>query len=305
MKTFMRVFLVGGGLFLLSFVTAGCGGGGVLNQYSSEDKEFLSTVRYIITNNEKKQFKALPPEKRGEFIEEFWKKRDPDPLTPDNEMKTEYFKRIAEANHTFVEGSKTAGWLTDRGKTYVLFGPPDQRQVYPTGYSFYEPPVEIWYYGFFPIIFVDSSRSGVYKLEPLSARHITEINKAQISIKKGLPVEEKLAEFKVGLKRLGNDKVLLHIELPYKSIWLAKENGLLKTELKLILTASSEDDQKRFWTIQQEYPLSVTEEEIRRVQGVYTIEREVTLEPGAYHLTVEIENLKADTRVKKVMKLKI
>jgi len=44
-----------------------------------ESKEFLSKARYIISKQERKIFLNLPPSEREAFIEEFWKKRDPDP----------------------------------------------------------------------------------------------------------------------------------------------------------------------------------------------------------------------------------
>jgi len=70
-------------------------------------------------------FKEYPPFEREEFIEKFWARRDPSPTTVRNEFKEEYFLRIEEANKLFKGG--IAGWLQDRGRIYVLFGPPDER----------------------------------------------------------------------------------------------------------------------------------------------------------------------------------
>ena len=45
-------------------------------------------VSYIITDEERKAFKALKTdEERDQFIEQFWLRRDPDPDTPENEYK--------------------------------------------------------------------------------------------------------------------------------------------------------------------------------------------------------------------------
>jgi len=63
-----------------------------------ESKEFLSKARYIISKQERKIFLNLPPSEREAFIEEFWKKRDPDPYTEENEFKEQYLARIEMAN---------------------------------------------------------------------------------------------------------------------------------------------------------------------------------------------------------------
>src|SRR5262245_28107585 len=56
-------------------------------------------VTYIITDEEKKAFKKLAnDDERERFIEEFWRRRDPDPDTEENEFKEEYYERIAYAN---------------------------------------------------------------------------------------------------------------------------------------------------------------------------------------------------------------
>src|SRR5713101_6998377 len=59
-------------------------------------------VIYIITDDERKAFKKLQTdEERERFIEEFWRRRDPDPDTDENEFKEEYYERVAYANEHF------------------------------------------------------------------------------------------------------------------------------------------------------------------------------------------------------------
>ncbi|MHB8093372.1 MAG: GWxTD domain-containing protein [Candidatus Aminicenantales bacterium] len=96
---------------------------------SSWSKQWLEeVVPYIITDVEKKVFENLPnEEERGRFIAHFWEKRDPDPATPENEFKTVYYKRIALANKSFG-ASGISGWRTDRGKIFILLGPPQEIQ---------------------------------------------------------------------------------------------------------------------------------------------------------------------------------
>jgi len=94
---------------------------------SKWSKQWLEEiVHYIISPEEKEVFKKLPNEvERGKFIENFWRIRDPNPATPKNEFKIEYYKRIALANK-FLGSSAIPGWRTDRGRIYILLGPPNE-----------------------------------------------------------------------------------------------------------------------------------------------------------------------------------
>ena len=118
---------------------------------SAASKQWLEeVVPYIITSPEKEIFLILKTEKqRGEFIESFWRKRDPDPSTPENEVKLEYYKRIAQANRIFST-SGLAGWRTDRGRIYILLGPPKEVQRdfggQGSGLNAVTGPKETWQY---------------------------------------------------------------------------------------------------------------------------------------------------------------
>src|SRR4051794_25567382 len=49
-------------------------------------------VAYIITHDETRAFKALQTdEERENFIENFWRRRDPDPDTEENEFRDQYY----------------------------------------------------------------------------------------------------------------------------------------------------------------------------------------------------------------------
>lgn len=147
-----------------------------LSQWSKQWLE--EVVPYIITGTEKKIFINLPTEvERGKFIQNFWKKRDPNPTTSENEFKMEYYKRIALANK-FFGFSGIDGWRTDRGKIFILLGPPQeiQRDMSPSGlgYSGFRGPKEIWNYWGLPnprlpynleFVFVDNLGTGNFALE--------------------------------------------------------------------------------------------------------------------------------------------
>lgn len=81
-------------------------------------------IRYLMSPEERNGFAALSdPAARAEFVENFWKAHDPKPETPENELRTEFERRVAFADQTFRDGERR-GSLTDRGMVFVLLGPP-------------------------------------------------------------------------------------------------------------------------------------------------------------------------------------
>jgi GWxTD domain-containing protein len=102
-------------------------------------------VVYIITPVEKDIFLKLQNDRERElFIEAFWKHRDPIPETEQNEFRTEHYKRIEYANKYFGREAAKAGWRTDRGRIYIILGPPNDIQHYDMRSDIYN--CEIWFY---------------------------------------------------------------------------------------------------------------------------------------------------------------
>ena len=292
-------------LFSLCFLLLlSCASYKIAKNLDPESKEFFSKVRYIITKQERKIFLNLPPSERKNFIEEFWKKRDPDPDTETNEFKEEYFERIEMANKLF-RGSATPGWLQDRGRIYILLGPPHERYTYPRGRTFYEKPEEVWYYGFYPIVFIDHDWNGDYDLIPLSARHISEINRAQMELKPKIKAKKVVFDFNLKIKKVKEDEVLIQFEAPYKNIWFAEEENKLKTILELSM-AVFDSSEKKVWEHKKNYPISLTEKNLEEVIGkYYLIEISVNLEHGNYTLTADLENKTGGDRTRKKVKFTI
>lgn len=85
-------------------------------------------IRYIITPDETRDYKRLRTDnERTAFIEKFWSRRDPSPKTYENEYRSLFWTRVRESNEKFRD-SAAPGWRTDRGKIYILHGPPDEIQ---------------------------------------------------------------------------------------------------------------------------------------------------------------------------------
>jgi GWxTD domain-containing protein len=260
-----------------------------------ESREFYSKVRLIITGKERKEFQALPPEKRKDFIADFWARRDPTPATPENEYKDAYFRRIAEANHLFTDGPPP-GWLSDRGRTYITLGPPDYRETYPRGITFYGLPTEIWWYGFFPVVFVDEHWTGDYRTQPLGADQIAEINRAQVHWNdareaklESAPVAT-LSDVAVDIGRAAGGGAELRVALPFRNIWLEARGAAMRAELEL--TAKAVDAAgAEAWTFTQKYPVEVAAERLREfLEKDYEIKVPLPLGPGKYKLKVRLAN---------------
>jgi GWxTD domain-containing protein len=84
------------------------------------------------TEAEKEQWGKLPDDAaRRAFIEKFWADRDPDPSTGVNEARVELLRRIAFADVAFVEDVDERGSLSDRGRVFVLLGPPQRVSIRP------------------------------------------------------------------------------------------------------------------------------------------------------------------------------
>lgn len=138
-------------------------------------------VPYIATKAEIEAFKALKtPEERENFIATFWRNRDPNPDTEENEYREEYYERIAYANANYASG--IPGWRTDRGRIYIRWGKPDSIESRPSGGSYDRPsyegggsttvyPFETWFYRHLEgvgdgieIEFVDPTGTGEYRI---------------------------------------------------------------------------------------------------------------------------------------------
>lgn len=102
-------------------------------------------VVYIITPAEKEIFLKLNSDReRDLFVEAFWKHRDPIPETEENEFKIEHYKRIDYVNRYFGREAAKPGWMTDRGRMYIILGPPNDIQHIDGKSEIYN--CEIWFY---------------------------------------------------------------------------------------------------------------------------------------------------------------
>ncbi|GBC85228.1 Beta-barrel assembly-enhancing protease [bacterium HR11] len=134
-------------------------------------QHFLEVTYWIMTPKEREVFQKLSTdEQRDRFIELFWKMRDPTPGTPENEYRDEMERRFAYVNQRFRFGG-VPGWKTDRGRVYMVLGPPKSTERFDMDLDVY--PTEVWYYygegrpglpAHFAMVFYKPHGVGDYKL---------------------------------------------------------------------------------------------------------------------------------------------
>lgn len=171
-------------------------------------------VTYIITPEERNAFLQLETnEEREQFIEQFWLRRSSNPDLPDNDFKEEHYRRIAYANEHFASG--IPGWKTDRGRMYIMWGPPDEIESHPTGGTYDRPmeegggststyPWETWRWRYLEGIgeniileFVDPSGSGEYHLtmDPSEKDALLHVPGAGLSLLESMGMSTKADRF--------------------------------------------------------------------------------------------------------------
>jgi len=119
------------------------------------------------------QYITKPPQldslNRGSFerkranLEGFWKEKDPTPETAVNEFMTEYYRRVDYAIRTFGTLREPDGWKTDRGRIYIVHGPPSRTERILSPDAGFQ---EVWSYDSIQkkFIFGDKSKNGNYVL---------------------------------------------------------------------------------------------------------------------------------------------
>ncbi|MCX6556152.1 MAG: GWxTD domain-containing protein [Candidatus Aminicenantes bacterium] len=288
-------------VLVLIQVLAGCSAmGKTIRSLPPEDQQFLSEVRYIITKQEKKVFPSLGAAERKQFIEDFWKKRDPSPDTEENEFRDEYYGRIDKANRLFREGS--SGWLTDRGRAYILLGDPERRNTYPSGYTFYDRPMEIWYYQYFTIVFVDYTFTGVYKLEPQSVQQLGVIASTQMRLKpEGLDFKQVVFDFDVRVETSAAGEATLIISVPYEKLSMTQKPGqtsAIETVLKIDVLVSGPKDETVLQK-QETHTVSLSPGDLDKLSKKLGIQLSLQLAPGNYSALVTLENATDNSKVSK------
>ena len=187
----------------------------LFKELDSQYKKWLNEdVVYIISPEERSAFVHLTTnEEREQFIEQFWQRRNPDPDSAENTFKEEHYRRIAYTNEHYASG--IPGWKTDRGRIYIMWGPPDEIDSHPSGGSYDRPsnegggststyPFEDWRYRYLEgigedvnIEFVDPTMTGEFHLtmDPGEKDALTYVPGAGLTQMESMGLSSKTARF--------------------------------------------------------------------------------------------------------------
>src|SRR5204863_6047562 len=194
-----------------------------MKELDSAYRQWLTEdVTYIISPDERNAFLKLDTnEEREQFIEQFWLRRSSNPDLPENDFKEEHYRRIAYANEHYASG--IPGWKTDRGRMYIMWGPPDEIESHPSGGTYDRPmeegggatstyPFEQWRYRYLEdvgqeviIEFVDTCMCGDYHMtmDRSEKDALLMTPNAGLTLYEQMGMASKTSRFNGGMERLG------------------------------------------------------------------------------------------------------
>ncbi len=257
--------------------------------FNQEELRFFRLVQPIMTKREEKIFKSLSHQERKEFMRDFWLSRDPDPSTPQNEFYQEYMRRVRIAAKFFREGSKP-GWLTDRGRIFVVLGPPDIREAHPFVNIGRIRGYEIWIYERFRLRleFVDREGNGFYMLTsytPSLWYYVEQGKRTLFLAEKG----RVLKEFPVIWLRVKEGK--LEVEVPARSLSFRKEKDRFETHFLLEAVFFSRQGGSRSY--REEKRVSLRKKEVRKKSFKFYF----PLQEGDYRVRVILKDFVSGAKI--------
>jgi GWxTD domain-containing protein len=264
-----------------------------------------------MTKQEIEVYKHLPDkESKQEFIEEFWKIRDPDPLTGENEAKTEFDGRMEYANKWFSdwepnigkdirENKKSEqGWNSDRGRVYIVLGPPDmvvfdgmdmrldqsrERQ------SARQSTHEGWFYNRYRL-WIEFQKTGMANWRINT--NFSELSQALESAKLNWISSPDLKEAKGNFKfkaEFKNDRII--IKIPVSRISYEEKEQKLSSEFKIKISIYL--NHKKIDEIEEKKFLSESQEELLAKRNfIFEVPYKPTLK-GQYFFDIVVEDLKS------------
>ena len=108
-------------LHLLSWLALGCQSPG---RTSTAAGLADGPTRWLMLPDELRQVQRMRTNREAvDWLETFWRRRDPDPDLPGNDTARTFYQRVEAADRLYSEGG-IRGSLTARGRVLILLGPP-------------------------------------------------------------------------------------------------------------------------------------------------------------------------------------
>ena len=268
---------------------------------------FFEVTRFIMTDEEIEIYKHLSSEEdRDEFIEEFWKKRDPSPETEENENKEEFEERITYANKWFKEHSKGRGWDTERGRMLLQLGFPDRREwgeaedIVRGGkprnigamITSKPIPMEIWtYYEYrLVLVFADPYEKGRLELTEVPTELPAALKKAKFAL--DLRNQKNLRHaFRFDVQYKDNG---LEVTIPVKKVSFEEKDGEMKAEFDIVVYIYK--DNKKTDEIHTQQIFGMEKEKLLTRKKINFTIPYTPREKGKYYFDVVIEEKGSESK---------
>ncbi len=266
-----------------------------------ESQAFYRKARLLMTKQEEDVFLNLPtPKARHNFIKEFWDIRDPNPYTEENEFKIEIDRRFEIASRRFKEGGRP-GWDSDRGRIFILLGPPDNIRDYPMLSGYYKGVI-VWLYGNYQLAiqFVDRTGDGVYELNTYSTELLDALETAKYTLMGGTHTKYQIKPLRF---KLNYNKGKVNVKIETKNLLFKKvKNGyLLKLNIEFLVYFPDKTF-KKFIRIKE---MSFSKDEILNKKDVNFVLPLNIQRKGKVYIDTVITDLLGNRRGRKIFKIKI
>lgn len=137
-----------------------------LTESEQEQLRYYQEITYVATEKDMKLYGSLPTQaEKMKFLQIFWKKLDPTSETPLNERLRDHLMRMKYADDNFTSRPGKSGAGTDKGRIYIKYGPPNERDY--TTSAVGGKAVDTWIYeksGRYIFVFFDRRGTGIYEL---------------------------------------------------------------------------------------------------------------------------------------------
>lgn len=136
-----------------------------LTEEEEEQLRYFRDIRYVATEKDLDMYERLSGSAQMNFLRAFWKKLDPTPESQLNERLREHLIRSRYADDNFTSAPNKHGSDTDKGRVYIKYGPPTDRDFQTSAAA--GKAVDTWIYeksGRYVFVFVDLRGTGVYEL---------------------------------------------------------------------------------------------------------------------------------------------
>jgi len=296
----------------LAFTAASCASRLPVSQDPGRDPA-ISKARLIMTDEEVDIFEHLPDtEARRAFLDDFWKSRDPHPGTEENEALEEFESRVEYANRWFgtwvgnrrrtnwEPGKNDNGWSSDRGKIYIILGPPDEvyftdgedMHYLPAGsiedrWRYDSATMEIWFYGRYQVSLGFSKHSeSLWILDSVDAQMMSALSEAKLNWLADASASPKRAlRFKA--ERRGR---VIRITVPGSRISFKEEGGKLVAALEARIAVYR--DYRKVADLSGSGRYAFSEEELLAAKSV-VLDVPFQPVPGRYYLDITLEETSA------------